>query len=131
MEMRDTKDRDESALEEKLSESEISRMNDRNFEKAVKHGLTAPISKVLLRTLLAVLIISAIGMFITGIMKYNEYQREIELLEAKKDALNDEIDYLEYLIESPVDYDYIVRVAREKLGLHMPDEIVYYTDINK
>jgi cell division protein FtsB len=129
--MRDTKDRDESALEEKLSESEISRMNDRNFEKAVKHGLTAPISKVLLRTLLAVLIISAIGMFITGIMKYNEYQREIELLEAKKDALNDEIDYLEYLIESPVDYDYIVRVAREKLGLHMPDEIVYYTDINK
>jgi cell division protein FtsB len=106
-------------------------MNDRNFEKAVKHGLTAPISKVLLRTLLAVLIISAIGMFITGIMKYNEYQREIELLEAKKDALNDEIDYLEYLIESPVDYDYIVRVAREKLGLHMPDEIVYYTDINK
>ena len=39
-------------------------------------------------------------------------------------------DELEYLIESPIDYDYIVRVAREKLVLHLPDEIVYYNDIN-
>ena len=124
--------REESASEcEKMTELEIAEKSEKNFESAVKQGLSAPFSKVLLRALIAILLIAAIAMFITGIMKYNEYQREIELLEERYDRLNDEIDYLEYLIDSPVDYDYIVRVAREKLGLHLPDEIVYYNDIGE
>lgn len=114
-----------------MTELEIAEKSEKNFEGAVKQGLSAPFSKVLLRALIAILLIAAIAMFITGIMKYNEYQREIELLEERYDSLNDEIDYLEYLIDSPVDYDYIVRVAREKLGLHLPDEIVYYNDIGE
>ncbi len=114
-----------------MTELEIAEKNDKNLETAVKLGLSAPFSKVLLRTLITILLIASIAMFITGIMKYNEYQREIERLEERYDRLNDEIDHLEYLIDSPVDYDYIVRVARKKLGLHLPDEIVYYNDINE
>jgi cell division protein FtsB len=81
--------------------------------------------------LLSVLLISAVGIFVTGLMKYDELQREKETLEKQKEALELEIEELQYLIDCPVDYDYIIRVAREKLGLHLPDEIIYYTDQNK
>ena len=80
--------------------------------------------------MLILLVIASLGMFITGIMKYNEFQREKVALEIEKEALKDEIDELKYLIDCPMDYDYIVRVAREKLGLYLPDETIYYNDYN-
>ena len=49
---------------------------------------------------------------------------------AYKILIVDDEKMLTELLSSPVDYDYIVRVAREKLGLHLPDEIIYYNDIN-
>ena len=104
---------------------------ERNLKRAIKKGLSTPSSKILLRLLLSVLLISAVGIFVTGLMKYDELQREKETLEKQKEALELEIEELQYLIDCPVDYDYIIRVAREKLGLHMPDEIIYYTDYNK
>jgi len=106
-------------------------MSEKNLERAVKKGLSMPFSKVLLRLLLSVLIISSIGLFVTGLMKYDELQREKEALQKEKEELELEIEELQYLIDCPVDYDYIIRVAREKLGLHLPDEIIYYTDYNK
>ncbi len=136
--MQDTEKKDASALEvpqrekneaKALSEEDtVSRINEKNFERAVKRGFKTPAVKVLLRLLLALLIVSALAMFFTGIMKYNELTREREVLEVKRDALEEEIAELQYLIDCPVNYDYIVRVAREKLGLHLPDEIVYYND---
>ena len=79
---------------------------------------------------MAVFIITFLGMFVTGIMKYNEFQREKAVLEKERDAISDEIDELRFLIDSPMDYDYIVRVAREKLGLYLPDDTIYYNDYN-
>ncbi|MBQ8408866.1 MAG: septum formation initiator family protein [Clostridia bacterium] len=113
-----------------LTETDISDINEKNLEKAIKKGLDAPYAKVLIRLLLAILLVTSLGMFVTGIMKYNEFQREKEVLLERRDELQDEIDELRYLIDCPVDYDYIVRVAKQKLGLHLPDEIVYYNDYN-
>ena len=124
----DIKEREESALP--LSEDDISDINEKNLEKAIKKGLNAPYARVLIRLLLSILLVTSLGMFVTGIMKYNEFMREKAVLEEKRDQLSDEIDELRYLIDCPVDYDYIVRVAKEKLGLHLPDEIVYYNDYN-
>lgn len=124
----DIKERDESACPP--GDSEIAEINRQNLGKAVKRGLDAPYAKVLIRLLLTLLFVASLGMFVTGIMKYNEFMREKEVLEEKRDRLEDEIDELRYLIDCPVDYDYIVRVAKEKLGLHLPDEIVYYNDYN-
>ena len=106
-------------------------MSEKNLERAVKKGLSSPFSRVLLRLLLSVLVIASITVFVTGLMKYDELQREKETLEKEKEALELEIEELQYLLDCPVDYDYIIRVAREKLGLHLPDEIIYYTDQNK
>ena len=105
-------------------------LSEKNLERSINKGLSAPYAKVLLRLMLILLVIASLGMFITGIMKYNEFQREKVALEIEKEALKDEIDELKYLIDCPMDYDYIVRVAREKLGLYLPDETIYYNDYN-
>ena len=103
---------------------------ENNLESSVRGALSSPFTRVVLRLILALLIVTSIGVFITGLMKYDELERKKQELERRAEEIEYEIDYLEYLIDCPVDYDYIVRVAREKLGLHLPDEIVYYNDVN-
>ena len=100
------------------------------IKPALKKAISTPFVKVILRLIPVLLLVTAIGMFVTGIMKFDELQGKKAELEERINDIEYEIDELEYLIESPIDYDYIVRVAREKLGLHLPDEIVYYNDIN-
>ena len=112
------------------AEPETYDLSEKNLGKSIKKGISAPYAKVLLRLMLALLVVTSLGMFITGVMKYNEFKREKEVLEKEKAALAEEIDELRYLIDCPMDYDYIVRVAREKLGLYLPDETIYYNDYN-
>ncbi len=92
--------------------------------------MNAPHIKVLTRLLLACLLISSIAAFGTGLMKYNELQREKAVLENRAEKYEAEVEELEYLIDCPVDYNYIVRIAKEKLNLYLPDEIIYYNDTN-
>jgi cell division protein FtsB len=44
--------------------------------------------------------------------------------------LSDNIDRLEYLVDAPLDDEYKVRLAREKLGMCFPDEIIFHTEYN-
>lgn len=106
-------------------------LEDKKLKQTVKKGLKQPYARVLLRLMLAILLIVAMVLFLTSLLKYGELQREKEVLEREKEELNLEVEELQYLIDCPVDYDYIVRVAREKLNLHLPDEIVYYNDYNE
>lgn len=103
---------------------------DRDEQASVKSALQTPFVRVILRLIPALIIVTSISMFITGIMKFDELQRTKSELEQRIEDVEYEIDELEYLVNCPIDYDYIVRVAREKLNLHLPDEIVYYNDIN-
>ncbi len=114
-----------------MLEREAAEQSEKNLERAIKRGMKTPHIKVMTRLLLAVLLLTSIAAFGTGLMKYNELQREKKLLEDKVEKYEAEVEKLEYLLDSPIDYDYIVRVAREKLGLHLPDEIIYYNDANK
>ena len=91
----------------------------------------APSLWLFILLLLATLIIASIATFVTGLMKYSELQREKEALEQKVEEYEAEVEKLEYLIDCPVDYDYIVRIAKEKLNLYLPDEIIYHNDSNK
>ena len=109
----------------------IDEISEKNLEIAIKKGVRTPLVKVLLRSTLAILLVVSIGMFVTSLMKYSELQREKAALEQKVEEYQNEIERLEYLIDCPVDYDYIVRIAREKLNLYLPDDIIYYNDTNK
>ena len=129
--------RDISAKEESISdmlqktENKLQDRHEQNLGKALKKSLSTPLTRVILRLIPVILLISSIAIFVTGIMRFGELEREQKVLEKRVEAYDYEIEELRYLLDSPVDFDYIVRVAREKLGLHLPDEIVYYSDINE
>ena len=60
-----------------------------------------------------------------------EYNTLIETqgkLEAQKEAYEEEIERLKSELERPMDDEYIMRVAREKLNYYLPDEIIFYND---
>ena len=105
-------------------------INEKNLRRSVGKGINTPYAKVLLRVALLILVVGSIGVFATGVMRYSELQREKFSLEAQKAALSEEIEELKYLVEHPIDKDYIIRMAKEKLGLNLPGEIVYYNDTN-
>ena len=76
---------------------------------------------VIIGMLLLSAIVSAINL-----MQYNQKMSEAEKLEAEKAILEEKIEEMRYRLDSPLDDDYIARVAREKLGLCYPDEIIFY-----
>ena len=83
----------------------------------------------LIRFFVIVLLIFSIGFFIWSIMKYNRVQDEKKDREIYINQLNEKIDELEYIVDMPIDDEYKIRVARERLGMCFADEIIFYTDI--
>ena len=128
----DIKEKEGSALRDaELIDDLIDDASEKYLEVALKKGFRTPSVKVTVKLLLAALLIASISIFVTGLMKFSELQKEKEALEQKVEEYEYKVEELEYLLDCPVDYDYIVRMAREKLGLHLPDEIIYYNDNNK
>ena len=89
----------------------------------------SPIS-VIIRVCLALLLLFAVAFFLWSVMKYNEIMEEKKEKEEYIAELNDDIDRLEYLVDAPLDDAYKIRVAREKLGMCFPDEIIYHTELD-
>ena len=58
--------------------------------------------------------------------KYNDYQKDISDKRAELEQVENEVAELEREIEKPFDKEYIVRIAKEKLGLRLPPEIIFY-----
>ncbi len=78
-------------------------------------------------TILAVICFCAVNI-IRLRTEYNSLKaQEAELLQQRDDYL-DEIDRLKAELEHPMDNDYVMRIAREKLNLYLPDEIIFYND---
>ena len=119
-----------------LTDEQIADLSDRNLEKSIKKGLSAPYASVLLRLILVLLVVVSLGMFVTGVMRYTELEREAEILEKQKDALSAEVEELQYMLgcanstDEQIRREYVIKMAREKLGLYLPDEIIYYNDTN-
>lgn len=87
--------------------------------------------KVLFRCALVAIVVISLCTFVSGVMIYNANQERIKELEQQIDDKQEQVDELKFLIDSPIDFDYIVRIAREKLGLHFPDETIFHKDANE
>lgn len=85
---------------------------------------------VIIRVFLLLLLIFSVTFFLWSVMKYNDIMEEKEEKEAYILELNNEIDRLEYLVDAPLDDSYKIRVAREKLGMCFPDEIIFHTELD-
>ena len=65
----------------------------------------------------------------------NEKEREEQEKQEKKEEkeayvaeLKNEIQRLEYMLDAPLDDEFKIRIAREKLGMCFPDEIIFYSN---
>lgn len=85
---------------------------------------------LLVRILLAVLIVASIAVFANSIMKYNALLDQTEELESELQGYRDERNELQDLLDAArdgeIDYETVVRIAREKFGLYFPDEEIFY-----
>ena len=66
--------------------------------------------------------------FLWSLMQYNEAEEKKQEKEAYMIELKNEIQKLEYMLEAPLDDEFKIRIAREKLGMCFPDEIIFYSD---
>lgn len=63
-------------------------------------------------------------------MRYNALLEEQKRLEAELKSQREIREELEELWNSEIDRDYIIRVAKEHMNLHFPEEEIFYNDAN-
>ncbi len=87
-------------------------------------------ASVVIRVFLVLLLLFSVAFFLWSVMKYNEIMEDKEEKEDYIVELNDKIDKLEYLVDAPLDDAFKIRMAREKLGMCFPDEIIFHTELD-
>lgn len=83
---------------------------------------------IAVRAFLVFFLIFAVAYFLWSVMQYNEANEKMIEKEAIRDELKDDIDRLKYMVDAPLDDEFKIRIAREKLGMCFPDEIIFYSD---
>ena len=86
---------------------------------------------LLMRILLGVLIVVSIGLFANSAMRYNELVKEQQALEEQLEEYKEMKEELAELMNSDLDYETIVRIAKERWGLYLPDEEIFQNDRNE
>lgn len=90
--------------------------------------MSAKTNKFVLIAALVVMLVCLITIIRLQI-NFNALDKEKEELSKQVAQYADEIEDLKNEIARPFDDEYVMRVAREKLGYHLPDEIIYYNDL--
>ena len=76
------------------------------------------------------------SMMVVGVVSIVKLQLEYNSLKMRRDALIleiqntfERIEMLQSSLDTPFDDEYIIKIAREKLNLRLPEEIVYYNNL--
>ena len=62
-------------------------------------------------------------------IKFNNLNEEQAALNSRIETVNDSIEALENKLNTPFDREYVISLAKEKLGYALPDEIIFYNDL--
>ena len=84
---------------------------------------------MMIHVFLILFFVFAVAFFLWSLMKYNKIMEDKREDEAYIEQLNDEIERLKYLVDAPLDDAYKIRIAREKLGMCFPDEIIFHSEV--
>jgi cell division protein FtsB len=106
-------------------------MNEQFNAKKRQFFKESPLSKagIFIKIALILIIIIILVLSANSLMQYSEILNETTRVEQQIEDAQERVDELEYLIQIPKnDKSLIIRIAREKLGLVLPEEIVYYSD---
>lgn len=66
-------------------------------------------------------------MFVTLHLRQNDLMAKAAQIQAEIDETKETINALQAEIDRPFDNDYVAEIARERLGLRYPQEIVFYS----
>jgi len=108
-----------------LIESPSSGFPTNEAEKDTKLGLS-----MLGKVALGVVVLVSLIISISCLMRFNQLEAERKELEAELDQYNDAIRELQDIINSPMDDEFIIQQAKDKLGYYFPNENIYYPDVN-
>lgn len=97
----------------------------RRFYGRITLGKAGFFVKIALCAVVVCLLITSFSL----LMEYNRLGNTESKLEAEISEAEVREAELQYELDEPMDREYIMRVARKRLGLVLPDEIVYYTDL--
>jgi len=61
-------------------------------------------------------------------LKNNDVKSDAAALEAKIEEEERKVGELKNKLDAPFDEDYVIELAKEKLNLRLPEEIIFYTD---
>lgn len=62
-------------------------------------------------------------------IKYNNLTTQQDELNARIETVNDSIEALQNKLDTPFDKEYVISLAKNKLGYCLPDEIIFYNDL--
>ncbi len=74
----------------------------------------------------ALLIIAALFTIVGLQTRLSDLRDDYNEIEKQLTAYKDEVDGLKYELERELDDEYIAKIAREKLGYHLPGEKIFY-----
>ncbi|MBQ7355528.1 MAG: septum formation initiator family protein [Clostridia bacterium] len=84
---------------------------------------------IFVRLLWVGFVVLALFSIVSSQMTINELNAQKEELAEEVIAVQDEVDEMRFDLERPIDDEYIIRFAREKLGLHFPGETIFHYDV--
>ncbi len=90
------------------------------------HGIR---DNVFFKLAMVVLAVFCVVMIVTLQLRYNNLKQQRDAILAEIDAANERIDAVEAALDTPFDHEYVIKIAREKLNLRLPEEIVFYNDL--
>ena len=62
-------------------------------------------------------------------LEYNNLKMRRYALVAEIQSASERIEMLQASLDAPFDDEYVIKIAREKLNLRLPEEIVYYNNL--
>lgn len=87
-------------------------------------------TNLFVRIALVIIVLVCLFTIVKLQIQFNELNETRKELENEVKNEENEIEKLDAELQLPFDDEYVIRVAREKLGYHLPDEIIYYNDLN-
>ena len=79
---------------------------------------------------IALLTVIFVIMVMSLSMQYNNLTRKRDQLKKQVETEQLELEKLLEEVNAEFNDEYILRIAREELGYRMPDEVIYYNNLN-
>lgn len=81
-----------------------------------------------MRCLLLAILLTSVIVFASRMVTYHQLAKEQEDLLQQKEDYQEQIERAEYYLNGSIDYEDIVRIAKEKFNLAFPDDTIYYSE---